>query len=199
VVFTASALELGTRVIYQLKVTLEGVEPPIWRRLQVISSNSTLAELHRFLQAAFGWEDYHLHVFTRGKVNYGVPSREDYRPVQDERKVVVSDVLTKPREHMVYEYDFGDSWEHRLVLEKILPSAEEWISPRCVEGERAAPPEDSGGSYRYMELVEAVGDPAHPEHHDFIEWLGGGWDAEAFDLTAVNKSLARRDRKARRR
>jgi hypothetical protein len=174
--------------IYQLKVTLRGIQPPIWRRLQV-ASDITLYELHRLLQVAMGWMDCHLHEFARGHTLYGTSDREFGIARLPEKKIRLLDVLFRPRDKMTYQYDFGDSWEHNIVLERILKPSAETSHPICLAGERACPPEDCGGIPGYYELLEALADTEHPEHDHLMEWTGGGFDPERFDLEGTNRSI----------
>lgn len=108
-----------TATIYQLKVTLRGSKPPIWRRL-VVSDQTTLGKLHDILQIAMGWTDSHLHLFSIGGVNYGAPSPDDWEPIQDERRVKLQSVVGAEKAKFRYEYDFGDGWEHEIVVEKMI-------------------------------------------------------------------------------
>ncbi len=176
--------------IYQIKVTLEDSRPPIWRRL-LVPGDVTLAQLHDIIQIAMGWEGYHLHQFIVGKTYYGEP-HPDYEPwaeMRDERKVTLRQIA--PREGMKfrYEYDFGDSWLHQILVEKILPPEPGKGYPVCIKGQRACPPEDVGGIWGYYNFLEAIQDPEHPEHEDYLEWIGGEFDPEEFDLEGVNKAL----------
>lgn len=181
---------------FQLKVTLRNIRPPVWRRV-VVDSNATLAHLHSVLQIAFGWEDYHLHIFTADGVAYGVPSPDDWEPVRDGRRMKLNQLLRAPKDTLLYEYDFGDSWEHVVVLEKILPAPER-PTPYCSGGRRACPPEDSGGPWGYASFLEAITDPQHPEHEDYLEWAGGSFDPEAFDMDEVSAELSRLRRRGSR-
>ena len=181
---------------FQLKITLRNIRPPVWRRV-VVDPDRTLAHLHSVLQTAFGWEDYHLHMFTADGVNYGVPSPDDWEPVRDERRVKLNKLLREPKETLLYEYDFGDSWEHVVVLEKILP-APEHPTPYCSGGRRACPPEDSGGPWGYADFLAAISDAGHPEHESYLEWVGGSFDPEAFDRNEVSGELSTLRRRGRR-
>jgi hypothetical protein len=175
--------------IYQIKVTLKDSKPPIWRRIQV-RSDTTLGELHHVIQAVMGWEDYHLHQFTVGRTYYGIPEPGfDFEDVRDERRVKLSQIVTGENFRFLYEYDFGDGWEHVLLVEKILPPKPGQQYPVCIKGRRACPPEDVGGIWGYYGFLEAIQDPDHPEHEDYLEWIGGEFDPEAFDLDAVNRAL----------
>lgn len=186
--------------VHQLKVTLQRVRPPIWRRLQ-IPSDSSPYELHRVLQRAFGWHDAHLHEFEgpRG-VRYGPHDPEAFGPVRNEKKVTLEEALPKEKAKLVYQYDFGDSWMHEILVEKILAPDGAVRYPRCVAGKRAGPPEDCGGAWGYMELLEIVADPKHEEHDERKEWLGDDFDPEAFDAEAITAAMqASQARRASRR
>jgi hypothetical protein len=173
-------------LIYQIKVTLRGIEPPIWRRFQV-RGDATLAELHDVLQAVMGWWDYHLHEFIVQEDHYGVPHPDYMFEMKDESEVRLKDVAEEGST-FIYEYDFGDSWMHDLKVEKIMEPEPGRRYPVCVEGERATPPEDVGGIWGYEEYVEAMADPDHPEHEEWREWRGE-FDPEVFDLDEVNSAL----------
>jgi hypothetical protein len=179
--------------VYQLKITLLGSQPPIWRRFQV-PSDMNLAKLHQVIQYVMGWEDSHMHQFKVGKTYYGTTYPDDFDGMpetKDERKARLQELAPRPKAKFVYEYDFGDSWEHEVVLEKILPPEPGTKYPVCSEGKRACPPEDCGGVWGYADLLDTIKDPNHPEHEDMLEWLGGEFDPEAFDVEAVNKALKR--------
>ena len=176
--------------LYQLKVTLAEIEPPIWRRL-LVPADVTLADLHRVLQTAMGWTDSHLHQFLVGEESYGVPHPGDLEEMHDEKKARLRD-LASNGEGFVYEYDFGDGWQHEVVVEKSAPHEKGAPYPVCVGGERACPPEDCGGVYGYENLLQVLADPDHEEHEELKEWVGGSFDAEAFDARQVSAALARR-------
>mgnify|MGYP001588873707 CR=1 FL=1 len=176
--------------IYQLKVTLKGSKPPIWRRIQV-AGDTKLPKLHRILQIAMGWSDYHLHDFTINGVTFSRPTPEDIYPVVNEANVKLNQVVVEPRKRFSYQYDFGDSWDHEIVLEKVLQPEEGTKYPRCVAGNLACPPEDVGGIGGYAYFLEAIHNPNHPEHKNQLEWIGGEFDPEAFDLDTVNSELTR--------
>ena len=174
--------------IYQIKITLRDSKPPIWRRLDV-PDTMTLAQLHHVIQAAMGWADYHLHQFTVNGVEYGVPHPDDWNEVRNEKSVKLSQFVTGPKFKFTYEYDFGDSWEHIILVEKVLPPEPGVDYPRCITGKRACPPEDCGGVWGYASFLEAISDPDHPEHEELLEWVGGEFDPEAFDCAVVNEAL----------
>ncbi len=174
--------------VFQLKVTLEGIRPPIWRTLQV-RAGMTLAEFHDLLQVAFYWWDYHLHEFTAGGHEYGVEDPEWPRGVRDERAYTIGSILKKTKDTMMYEYDFGDGWRHKIVLEKIFEPDPTTKYPRCIKGKRSAPPEDCGGIGGYMNLLAVLGDPEHEEHAEYLEWVDDSFDPEAFSLEEINAAL----------
>jgi hypothetical protein len=176
--------------IYQIRVTLKGVRPPIWRRL-LVAGDTRLARLHDVLQIAMGWTDSHLHQFTAGGIAYGQPDREYGLDVRDERRVALSQVLAREKAKLAYQYDFGDSWEHDVLVEKILAPEPGVRYPICIAGRRACPPEDCGGIWGYAGFIEAIRDPQHPEHDDTLEWIGGDFDPEQLDLDAINQELSR--------
>lgn len=179
------------RSIYQLKITLRGSKPPIWRRILVIDSTK-LDDLHEIFQVVMGWENYHMHQFCHGEIFYGVLN-EDFDDfgieLKDESKYRLSQLLTAEKSSMVYEYDFGDGWEHQIVLEKILPFDSTLQLPLCIKGKRACPPEDCGGIWGYEDLLKILKDKKHPDHENMQEWIGGSFDSEYFDLDEINEQL----------
>jgi hypothetical protein len=178
----------GREAVYQLKITLKDIRPPIWRRLLV--PDCSLAELHEVIQVAMGWENYHLYDFEVAGERYTDPRGMDDLDTGDARKVKLSRVARREKAKLRYTYDFGDNWQHEVLVEKILPSEEGQTYPACITGKRACPPEDVGGPWGYMEFAEAIRDPEHERHEEFIEWRGE-FDPEALDLDAVNKQLKR--------
>lgn len=175
-------------LVYQLKVTLKGSKPPIWRRIQVRGS-TTLPKLHAILQIVMGWTDSHLHQFKVGDVYYGIPDPEWDLDIKSEHRIKVGEIVSAVKDRFVYEYDFGDSWEHEIVVEKVLPPQADVRYPVCLTGKRACPPEDVGGLWGYAEFVEAIRNPRHPEHEDMLTWVGGSFDPLAFDVEDVNQAL----------
>lgn len=172
-----------------VKVTLRGVKPAVWRRLQ-IASDLTLRDLHHALQVAMGWTDSHLHEFDVEGSRYGMPDpQEDFgEPSLDERKFTVGDVLREGA-RAEYLYDFGDGWRHQLKVERVaaLPAGSARV--QCLAGARSCPPEDCGGPYGHADLLEALADPGNERHAELKEWVGPYYDPEAFDLAAINRDL----------
>lgn len=175
--------------VYQLKVTLKEIQPPIWRCLQV-PADMSLDRLHRVVQDAMGWTDTHLHAYEINGIRYGVPDMDTPEDERDERDIRL-DGIAGEGERILYEYDFGDGWEHEIVVEKIQPPDPDAHYPRCVGGERACPPEDCGGPPGYQELLEILRDPSHPEYEDTRHWLDRDFNPEALDLDDINAALKR--------
>ena len=176
--------------IYQLKITLLGCRPPIWRRVLVPGSFS-LYKLHLVIQLVMDWTDSHLHQFIINEQYYSIPSPDDWKPVIDERRITLSKIAPYPKRKFVYEYDFGDSWMHNVVVEKIFPSEAGAKYPYCIKGKRACPPEDVGGIWGYETFLEAILDTEHEEHDSYLEWVGGEFDPEAFNIEEINLALRR--------
>ncbi len=181
--------------IYQIKVTLDDTHPPIWRRI-LVSGNTTLLKLHDILQIVMGWEDYHLHMYTFEGLIYGDPADDEYGDLGtiNEADYKLSQLIHHEGQRFSYEYDFGDGWDHTLRVEKILPPQEGLSYPMCLKGKHACPPEDVGGVGGYAYFLEAIRDPGHPEHEEYLTWIGGDFDPEAFDLEEVNSRLRRMGR-----
>jgi hypothetical protein len=175
---------------YQMKVTLEDISPPIWRRIQVTSA-TTLYRLHKILQVVMGWSESHLHQFIVDETHYGEPHPDYSFKMKNEKTVKLSQVVSGEKTKFYYEYDFGDSWYHKILIEKILPLEPDKHYPICLKGKRACPPEDCGGISGYYDFLKTIQDPAHPEHDHMLEWVGGSFDPEAFDLDDINQKLRR--------
>ena len=180
--------------IYQIKVSLNHIRPPIWRRF-LVAGDTTLSDLHDILQIVMGWENSHLHDFIIDEMIYHNSEDLEFAFNEDEfpseSHTTLSAVIKREKQRFTYRYDFGDSWEHTLVVEKILPPQQDFRYPICLKGARACPPEDVGGVWGYQYFLDAISDPDHPEHEDYLEWIGGEFDPEAFDLNSVNNLLRR--------
>ena len=179
----------------QLKITLLDLRPAIWRRL-LVPATIKLPKLHTVLQLAFGWTNSHLHAFRLGEDSYQAnPPKDAFAALfgsdaqhHEEKKFRLCDLLHAPEDWLIYEYDFGDSWEHEVFVEKILPGAPVKIIT-CLAGARAGPPEDCGGVPGYYNLIEAIAHPKHRDHQELLEWLGEPYDPAAFDKDALNGLL----------
>jgi hypothetical protein len=172
--------------VYQLRVTLIGSAPPIWRQI-LVPGSVTLQRLHMVLQKAMGWETSHLHMFEVGENRYGDPDPE-WPDVQDHRGVRLYQAAQEGG-RFIYDYDMGDGWRHAVAVERAYADKTFTGAPTCLAGERACPPEDCGGIGGYAELLKTLADRRHPEHRRMKEWMGGPFDPEAFDLAATNRRL----------
>eukprot|EP00899_Mesostigma_viride_P021591 jgi/Mesvir1/29433/Mv23015-RA.1 len=186
------------QVVYQLKISLEGCKPRIWRRIQVLDT-TTLEELHEVIQRVMGWQNDHLHLFTIEGTSYGEPSPDAFDEFDDENEadVKLSDVFKGENFKFLYNYDFGDNWDHQILVEKILPRDSNQRYPVCLTGKRACPREDCGGVCGYAVLLAALHNPhpeRHPEYRDMLKWItevfGGRFDPDKFDLEDVNARLS---------
>ena len=179
--------------IYQFKVTLLDIEPAIWRRIQVPAAYS-FWDLHVAIQDSMGWQDYHLHAFnvvnpkTAEVAEIGIPNDEafedDSRPLPG-WEVVISDYFLERGARADYLYDFGDDWEHDVVLEDIVARVARSRYPKCVTGARACPPEDCGGIGGYENILRVIRDPSDTEYASVMEWLGGRYEPDTFDPSQV--------------
>lgn len=181
--------------IYQIKIRLKGIKPPIWRRIQ--TRDCTLDKLHEQIQMALGWTNSHLHCFRVSGKLYGDPMlmEEDFaeQGYTDSTVTMLSKIVPKSGErfYFEYEYDFGDSWRHEVLFEGCLRCDPGERYPLCLEGERACPPEDVGGTSGYRSFLRAVTNPEHRRHEENIVWVGGSFDPEAFDPEKATKEMRR--------
>lgn len=175
--------------ICQIKIALDGIRPPIWRRVQV-PAEMTLAALHDVIQLAMGWEDCHLHEFQVAGSRYMPAAYDelDLPAAYDEEAVQLRNVVKREKAKLRYTYDFGDNWRHTLMVEKIVEADPDVAYPVCLTGKRACPPEDCGGPWGYGSLLEAKKHPKNPRGAELLEWAGD-FDPEAFNLNAVNTRL----------
>ena len=179
--------------IYQLKIALAGAPEPIWRVVEV-SSDTSFYLFHCIIQGAMGWENGHLHQFiTKDRRFLGIPSSEDFFEIEDARKIKLADELLAERDIIIYEYDFGDSWEHKVTLQKVLTPAAGVVYPQLVKGKNACPPEDCGGVWGYAELLKVLQDPASKDYGRMCEWLGiasgSDFDPTHFDVQKQTKEM----------
>jgi hypothetical protein len=189
-----SKIEAGGGVpLYQVKITLKWSKPPIWRRV-VVRADMRLDRLHDLIQIVMPWTNSHMHHFVAERTFYGRPDPEfaDMGPeTLNEKGYTLADLAPVAKSKFIYEYDFGDSWEHEVTVEKVLPPDPAFKHPTCLAGANACPPDDCGGMGGYYNLLEALGNPKHPEHADLKEWVGGQWDAQRFHLDEINGRLKR--------
>ncbi|HSR86753.1 MAG TPA: plasmid pRiA4b ORF-3 family protein [Streptosporangiaceae bacterium] len=181
--------------IHRVKMTLRGIKPTIWRRFEV-PSDVTLRRLHRVIQAGFGWQDYHLHVFETAGGRYGIPDPDGDDDTFNDSYKKLAAVADWPGDRVRYTYDFGDNWELDIVVEAVTPAEPGVAYPRCTGGRRAGPPEDCGGVGGYAEMLSVLANPRHEEHAARLWWLGietaAEYDPEALDIDVINDDLTRR-------
>lgn len=189
-------------LLYTLKITLKHSQPPIWRRVQI--PDCLLDDLHEVIQTAMGWENCHMHEFVIGQERYRPTSTDElgmggFWGVTDDEssdETLLSEVIPEPSKRskkpfrFTYVYDFGDDWEHEILVEKVERPEELSLRPVCLAGKRTCPPEDCGGVWGYAHLLEALSDPKHPDHDDMVDWCGP-IDPADFDPAAVNKEFKR--------
>lgn len=185
-----------TKKTYQIQIALKGSKPKIWRRI-LVPSDLLLSDFHKVIQTTMGWTNSHLHQFIKNRTFYARRMPDDYTWEElnnvDYKEIKISDLLKKEKEKIVYEYDFGDSWEHEIILEKILPIDEEKKYPVCLTGKNNCPPEDCGGIWGYSDLLEILKHPDHEEYEEYSEWLGEDFDPKYFDKDKINKMLRTKD------
>ncbi len=144
-----------------------------------------------------GWEDSHLHQFIIDEEYYGNPEDSDYDDIKNEKRYRLNQFVTRKGFKFVYEYDFGDSWEHTVQVEAILPIEKGEQYPVCIAGKGACPPEDVGGVWGYEDFLKVISNPKHPEYEEMTEWFGEDFDPEFFDIEGVNSLLQQYAARAR--
>ena len=177
--------------IYQIQIVLKGSKPKIWRRI-LIDSDTLLIDLHKIIQTTMGWTNSHLHLFSDGYEEYS-PKEFEVEYTVDSRTVRLNQILKKEKSSINYEYDFGDNWQHTLILEKILSPDNQLQIPRCIAGRRNCPPEDCGGIWGYSEMLKILKQPDHEEYKSYMEWLDGDFDPDDFDKDKINDYLKEKD------
>ncbi len=176
-----------TAQIYQIHISLQGSKPKIWRRV-LIKPDITLVDFHRIIQTVMGWSNSHLHQFEKGHDSYS-PEEFEVEDTQNSRKVKLNSLLKKENDKIKYEYDFGDSWMHDIILEKVLPVDKTMQIPSCVNGKGNCPPEDCGGIWGYEDIKTILSNPKHKQFEETMEWIGNEFDPDYFDKKEINEML----------
>ena len=171
--------------IFQMKLSL--IDTEIWRRF-IVRSDTRLPEFHKIIQTLMGWTNSHLHHFKVNSLFYG-PPEEDFNSSVNYEKVDLEMIVKKKGFCFYYEYDFGDGWEHEIVVEDILPFQKGHFYPECLEGQKACPPEDCGGAPGYCQILDALKDKGNPENEEILEWLGNFYNPDLFDVKGINRLL----------
>ncbi len=179
--------------IIQLKITLQGTKPPIWRRV-LVDKTTTFEKLHHIIQIAMGWTNSHLYEFEINGYRITEQNEEfddDFGDKSiDASTVTLDSILADTKEKFIYTYDFGDGWDHKIVVEKFLSHDIQIKYPSCIGGKLSCPPEDCGGIPGFYNLIDIIGNKRHPERKEMLKWLGDKYDADYFDKDEVNKELA---------
>ncbi|MGC8645570.1 MAG: plasmid pRiA4b ORF-3 family protein [Thermoplasmata archaeon] len=173
----------------KLRISIRGISPPIWRKL-LVSPETALHNLHLMIQAAFGWYNYHLYEFSHQGLNFSRPDDWDEPASEDmdSTKITLGDLNLQRGTKFLYTYDFGDNWEHIILVQDILDYDPQMSVPACIGGKRNAPPEDCGGVWGYYNVLRIAEDPNDPEHNETVEWLGE-YDPESFDIDSANRAV----------
>ncbi len=191
---TSASNVVQLRQNYQIKILLNHTKPPIWRRL-IVDSRITLDALHDAIQISMGWSCSHLHQFVdRNNVTYNLQDDESFmldfgQDAVDESLVLLNELLKKEKDWLRYEYDFGDGWDHKIILEKILPHKKDQFPVLCIKGVRACPPEDCGGPWGYQHILKQLSGQSDEVDDDLLDWLGDDFDPLYFNLDEVNAVL----------
>jgi hypothetical protein len=187
----AAAPPANAGTVFRLKIALTDIAPMIWRRVE--TPDCTLWDLHQIIQAAMPWADSHMWDFAVTRAERYGPEDDEEMDYRDAAGVTLSSLKERGVKKLSYTYDYGDSWDHAVTFEKPVARDPGAKYPRCVAGARAAPPEDCGGAPGYLNLVALMADPKDPEYAERVEWLGGAYDPEAFDLAAISSRLQKLD------
>lgn len=185
--------------IIQLKFTLQWTKPPIWRRI-LVDKQTTFFELHHIIQIAMGWKNYHLFEFKVNNYRIGEPIEEfedigfGMGKLIDAKTISLDSIITDIKEKLEYKYDFGDGWNHQIVVEKFLPPDSKTKYPICIDGKLNCPPEDCGGVGGFYGMLNIIENKKHPERKEMLEWLGGQYDPEYFDKDGINVVLKKLDK-----
>lgn len=175
--------------IIQLKITLNDSNPPIWRRV-LVEKSSTFLKLHHIIQDTMGWTNTHLHEFDINGKSISERSEMSEDDDIDASTVTLESLIKKPKEKFIYSYDFGDDWEHQILVEKFLPRDAKIKYPTCIDGELNCPPEDCGGVWGFENILEIIKNKKHPEYEDTLDWIGEDYDPAYFDKKEINAALS---------
>jgi len=177
--------------IIQLKITLQGTKPVIWRRI-LVDKSTKFSQFHNIILATMGWYGGHLYEFSVPGLRIGEPHTDDEGwgdELVDASKMTLNSLISDRKIKFKYIYDFGDCWEHLIKVEKFWEKIEGIKYPFCIDGELNCPPEDCGGVWGFYNLLETIKDKTHPEHKEMLKWVDGHFDEEYFDKESINAKL----------
>ncbi|MBM3539656.1 MAG: plasmid pRiA4b ORF-3 family protein [Alphaproteobacteria bacterium] len=174
--------------IARIRISLNHIAPEIWRRVEV-PLGTHLKGLHDVIQAAMGWQDYHLFEFRIAEKRYGIPEGKWDREILQAKSIKLAVLVSKGVNRFDYVYDFGDDWEHTIAIESVVDADPALKYPRFVAGARRAPPEDVGGPPGFFDFLEAMVNPKHSEHRHLVEWYGKPYDPDDLDLLNLRLRL----------
>jgi len=177
--------------IYLIRIKLNNITPQITREI-VIDSSVLLSNFHKIIQTVMGWTNSHLHQFRVGNLIYSQPDDESLMECIDYTDVELQTILNSDNKEIIYDYDFGDDWEHIITLKKTMEEIPKQL-PICISGKRNCPPEDCGGPYGYMTLLRILKNPKHKQYKEMKQWIGKKFDSEYFDIEIINKLLKKKD------
>ena len=180
-----------SKKVYQVKITLKGIKPAIWRRI-LVGPDTSLVDFHRIIQTTMGWTNSHLHLFKKGHEEY-TPKEFEVEDTKNSRAFKLNKLLKCETDRILYEYDFGDGWEHDILLEKIVEVDEKEQVPKCLKGKRNCPPEDCGGIWGYNDFLQIISDPKHEQYEEMMDWWGDEFDPEYFNINDINSLLRQKD------
>ena len=181
--------------IYQIYISLKGSKPKIWRRI-LTKPDITLFDFHKIVQTVMGWTNSHLHQFVKGREFYSPEDLDEGFELEadnDSKKVKLNFLLKTENDKIIYEYDFGDGWQHDIILEKILTAEKTLQIPSCIGGKGGCPPEDCGGIWGYEHIKEILSNPKHKQYKETMGWLGSEFNPDFFDMKETNKMLKEPD------
>ncbi len=180
--------------VYQIQISITNLKPEIWRKI-LVQPNLSLANFHMTIQIVMGWHNSHLHQFIKDRTFYTKKMEDDMTWGDlnnvDYKGLKISDLLKNENDKIDYEYDFGDSWHHDVVLEKILDASEKTKYPICIDGKLACPPEDCGGIWGYSDILKVLNNPRHKDYAALLDWLDGEFDPNYFNIEKTNLNLNR--------
>jgi len=184
--------------LIQMKISLDWIKPEIWRRF-IVDSSISLDDFHDIIQIVMGWTNSHLYVFFIKGVEYMPADDDSEQEAKDTKGVKLNKLKLNKKDKIRYVYDYGDNWEHTILIENIFTPEEEMAIPFCLDGARNCPPEDCGSVPGYEDIVKAMKKPNTKAAKELIEWLGEKYDAEEFNIDEINGAYSTEDTNSKKR